>query len=286
MYNTKRIAWRAYKKGYHTGESIKWFSYFHSILTGACFTFFIGLFSVPPVNISNSFPLWWATLGFAISTLLNTGFSLFYIFASGEREFIFELHSYSKVGNLLIITSLALPVISFIMLLFYYSTHIGVIILFVTAIILLIIKRMFSEIKSTKDKIEKKKLWSIENEKFDDYDTICEHYDFPIFTPEEQTQRNIEFYFLIKINKIIKNFQDSNPQIDNMDNIDFFNNELLSIIHEMYNSRNFHPGILSKKTKELILLTMTDNNELNKEKIAEELTKLNEYIENRLYNLK
>ncbi|TGB97579.1 hypothetical protein CRG92_23815 [Escherichia sp. E2586] len=118
MYNTKRIAWRAYKKGYHTGESIKWFSYFHSILTGACFTFFIGLFSVPPVNISNSFPLWWATLGFAISTLLNTGFSLFYIFASDEREFIFELHSYSKVGNLLIITSLALPVISFIMLLF------------------------------------------------------------------------------------------------------------------------------------------------------------------------
>ncbi|TGB92363.1 hypothetical protein CRG94_15950 [Escherichia sp. E3356] len=71
-----------------------------------------------------------------------------------------------------------------------------------------------------------------------------------------------------------------------MDNIDFFNNELLSIIQEMYNSRNFHPGILSKKTKELILLTMTDNNELNKEKIAEELTKLNEYIENRLYNLK
>ncbi|TGB65850.1 hypothetical protein [Escherichia sp. E4736] len=221
MYNTKRIAWRAYKKGYHTGESIKWFSYFHSILTGACFTFFIGLFSVPPVNISNSFPLWWATLGFAISTLLNTGFSLFYIFASDEREFIFELHSYSKVGNLLIITSLALPVISFIMLLFYYSTHIGVIILFVTAIILLIIKRMFSEIKSTKDKIEKRKLWSIENDKFDDYDTICEQYDFPIFTPEEQTQRNIEFYFIIKICKIIKNFQDNNPQIDNMGNIDF-----------------------------------------------------------------
>ncbi|TGB58760.1 hypothetical protein CRI69_12675 [Escherichia sp. E4742] len=71
-----------------------------------------------------------------------------------------------------------------------------------------------------------------------------------------------------------------------MDNIDFFNNELLSIIHEMYSSRNFHPGILSKKTKKLILLTMTDNNELNKEKIAEELTKMNEYIENRLYYLK
>lgn len=286
MYNTKQIAWRAYKKGYHTGESIKWFSYFHSILTGACFTFFIGLFSVNPVNISNSVPLWWATLGFAISTLLNTGFSLFYIFASGEREFIFELHSYSKVANLLIITSLALPVISFIMLLFYYSTYIGVIILFVTAIILLIIKRMFSEIKSTKDKIEKRKLWSIENDKFDDYDTICEQYDFPIFTPEEQSQRSIELYFLIKIYKIIKNFQDSNPQIDNMANIDSFNNELLNIVHEMYNSRNFLPGILSKKTKKLILLTMTENNELNKEKISEELTKLNEYIENRLYYLK
>ncbi|MEC9561863.1 hypothetical protein, partial [Escherichia whittamii] len=75
-------------------------------------------------------------------------------------------------------------------------------------------------------------------------------------------------------------------QIDNMANIDSFNNELLNIVHEMYNSRNFLPGILSKKTKKLILLTMTKNNELNKEKISEELTKLNEYIENRLYYLK
>lgn len=70
---------------------------------------------------------------------------------------------------------------------------------------------MFSEIKSTKDKIEKRKLWLIENDKFDDYDTICEQYDFPIFTPEEQTQRNIEFYFLIKINKIIKKFSRQQP---------------------------------------------------------------------------
>ncbi len=167
MYKTKQIAWRAYKKGYHTGESIKWFSYFHSILTGACFTFFIGLFSVAPVNISNNFPLWWATLGFAISTLLNTGFSLFYIFANDEREFIFELHSYSKAVNLMIITSLALPVISFIMLLFYYSPHIGEIILCITVILSLIIKIMFSEIKSTKDKIETRKSCLIKNEKFD-----------------------------------------------------------------------------------------------------------------------
>ncbi|WP_420901373.1 hypothetical protein [Escherichia coli] len=286
MYNTKQIAWRAYKKGYHTGESIKWFSYFHSILTGACFTFFIGLFSVAPVNISNNFPLWWATLGFAISTLLNTGFSLFYIFANDEREFIFELHSYSKAVNLMIITSLALPVISFIMLLFYYSPHIGEIILCITAILSLIIKRMFSEIKSTKDKIENRKSWLIENEKFDEYHTLCEQYDFPIFTPEEQTQRNTEFYFLIKIYKIIKKYLDSNNQTDNIDNVYFFNNELLNIIHEMYNSRNPPPGILSKKTKELIILTMAENNELNKKKISEELARLNEYIDNRLYYFK
>ncbi|MCV5063193.1 hypothetical protein OFM35_32480, partial [Escherichia coli] len=68
----------------------------------------------------------------------------------------------------------------------------------------LIIKIMFSEIKSTKDKIETRKSWLIKNEKFDEYDTLCEQYDFPIFTPEEQTQRNIEFYFLIKTYKIIK----------------------------------------------------------------------------------
>lgn len=117
MYNTKRIARRAYKKGIIQGE-YKMVFIFSLNSYWSLLYLFIGLFSVPPVNISNSFPLWWATLGFAISTLLNTGFSLFYIFASGEREFIFELHSYSKVGNLLIITSLALPVISFIMLLF------------------------------------------------------------------------------------------------------------------------------------------------------------------------
>ena len=45
---------------------------------------------------------------------------------------------------------------------------------------------------------------NFKNEKFDEYDTLCEQYDFPIFTPEEQTQRNIEFYFLIKTYKIIK----------------------------------------------------------------------------------
>ncbi len=54
----------------------------------------------------------------------------------------------------------------------------------------------------------------------------------------------------------------------------------------MYNSRNPPPGILSKKTKELILLTMAENNELNKKKISEELARLNEYIDNRLYYFK
>lgn len=41
-----------------------------------------------------------------------------------------------------------------------------------------------------------------------------------------------------------------------------------------------------KKTKELILLTMAENNELNKKKISEELARLNEYIDNRLYYFK
>ncbi|HGY9275717.1 TPA: hypothetical protein ACNTXG_002189, partial [Escherichia coli] len=238
MYNKKRMAWCAYKKGYHTGESIKWFSYFHSILTGACFTFFIGLFSAGPDNISNNSPLWWATLGFAISTLLNTCFSLFYLFASDERELIFDIHSYSLTGNLLINTALFLPVISFITLLFYYSMHIGVIILFTIAIIFLIINRIFYEIKSSKDKIEKRKTWLIDNEKFDDYHKICEEYNFPILTPEEEMQRIIDFYLHIKVFEVIKKFQNSINQNNNMANIEFFRNELLNVIHEAYNIKN------------------------------------------------
>ncbi|MEL5612178.1 hypothetical protein [Serratia marcescens] len=282
MYNKKRMAWRAYKNGYHTGESIKWFSYFHSILTGACFTFFIGLFSAGPDNISSNSSLWWATLGFAISTLLNTCFSLFYLFANDERELIFDIHSYSFTGNLLINTALLLPVISFITLLFYYSTHIGVIILFTIATIFLIINRIFYEIKYSKDKIGKRKAWFIENEKFDDYHKICEEYNFPIFTPEEEMQRTIDFYLHVKVFEIIKKFQNSINQNNNMANIEIFRNELLNVIHNAYNINNSIHGKLLIKIKSLILLTISEDNEMEIDKISEELLKTSLYINSKL----
>lgn len=55
MLNGKNIAWNIYKKEYSNGKTIKLLSNFHSIISGACFTFFIGLFSAGPDSISNSY---------------------------------------------------------------------------------------------------------------------------------------------------------------------------------------------------------------------------------------
>ena len=277
--------WNAYKKDYVSGKTIKQLSYFHSIITGACFTFFIGLFSAGPDSISNSYSLWFSTLGFATSALLNTCFSLFYTFMNNERELVFEIQTYSLIGVLSLNAALFLPIISFILLLFYYSVQIGFLLLIFIASIIPLVKIICYEIKKYKNKIEKTRMKLIDEKRFDEYGVFCKKYDFPIFTKEEEIQRAINFYFHIKTDTIIESWMKSLNSDSNELNVELLKNDLLNITSEICNAQNPNYELLMK-IKNIIVLTIKKDSSTSNGEIMAEISNLTSYIEIELCHLR
>ncbi len=285
MLNGKNIAWNIYKKEYSNGKTIKLLSNFHSIISGACFTFFIGLFSAGPDSISNSYFLWMATLGFAISTLLNICFSLFYTFMNNERELIFEIHTYSRTGVILLNLSLLLPVLSFIFLIFYYSLYIGFIVLTCIIAVKYLKKMISNEIKETKSKQEKIRKMLINEKKYHELGIFCKHNDFPILTQEEEKNRIIEFYFYIKTKATINNWMKTINQDEININTEALTKSLLVILSEICKSEDSN-NELSEEIKKILLLCATDDSIVTKQELLNELQNLNERIENKIDYLK
>lgn len=285
MLNGKIIAWNIYKKEYSNGKTIKLLSNFHSIISGACFTFFIGLFSAGPDSISNSYFLWMATLGFAISTLLNICFSLFYTFMNNERELIFEIHTYSRTGVILLSLSLLLPVLSFIFLIFYHSVYIGFIVLTCIIAVKYLKKMIYSEIKETKSKQEKIRKELINEKKYHELGIFCKHNDFPILTQEEEKKRIIEFYFHIKTKITINNCVKTINQDEININTKALTKSLLVILSEICKSENSNNELL-EEIKKILLLCATDGSIVTKQELLNELQNLNERIENKIFYLK
>lgn len=285
MLNGKNIAWNIYKKEYSNGKTIKLLSNFHSIISGACFTFFIGLFSAGPDSISNSYFLWMATLGFAISTLLNICFSLFYTFMNNERELIFEIHTYSRTGVILLNLSLLLPVLSFIFLIFYYSLYIGFIVLTCIIAVKYLKKMISNEIKETKSKQEKIRKMLINEKKYHELGIFCKHNDFPILTQEEEKNRIIEFYFYIKTKVTINNWMKTINQDGININTEALTKSLLVILSEICKSEGSNNELL-EEIKKILLLCATDGSIVTKQELLNELQNLNERIENKIDYLK
>ncbi len=285
MLNGKIIAWNIYKKEYSNGKTIKLLSNFHSIISGACFTFFIGLFSAGPDSISNSYFLWLATLGFAMSTLLNICFSLFYTFMNNERELIFEIHTYSRTGVILLSLALLLPVLSFIFLIFYYSIYIGFIVITCVIAVKYLKKMISNEIKEIKSKQEKIRKMLIDEKKYDELGIFCKHYDFPILTQEEEKNRIIEFYFYIKTKITINNWMKTTNQDESNINTKALTESLLVILSEIYKSEDSNNELL-EEIKKILLLCATDNSIVTKQELLNELHNLNERIENKIDYLK
>ncbi|MBN6366261.1 MULTISPECIES: hypothetical protein [Providencia] len=209
--NFRERAFKAFKNDFYTGDAIKQYAYFHSLFTAVCFTYFIGLFSAGPNEIVKSTCLMWATTFFATALLLNVCFSIYYIFKSKfsgdiyDRKNIFEMHAYTYSINFLIILSLSTPIVGMILLVFYYSLLVGLVVICIALISLFLALHIApKEIRKFKLKYEIERSTLLKNNMFKDLYRLESIHRFPLRKIETERNVAIKFAYGIKLIDIVE----------------------------------------------------------------------------------
>ena len=262
---------------YESGEAMRWGMYIHSLLTGLSATFFIGLFSAGPEKIMESKCLWISTLLFSLSIILNSIFSVYYWFNSNDGELSFKLFTYSKLMNHTSNTAMAAPVISFVFLMFYYSSSIGVLTIVFAISLFFIVRKIIKELNDAEDKIHKDRMEAISIGNIDTLEKLDFFHDFPKTTREIKCN-TIKFCALISLKYKLVDFLTSSTQGKMYDDKDIhvLVFELISTLASLCNVESFDKDLI-KKIK--CMIVELRNNKADYDEVSNKINELIELID-------
>lgn len=205
MIDRKKMESIVYKKMFENGDVMRWGSYVHPLLVGLSATFFIGLFSAGPKEVSSSICLWISTLLFSLSIILNSIYTIYYWFSHDDKELNFQLFTYSKLMGIMSNLAILLPIISLVFLTFYYSLYIGVIIIIFVLFLPMVVMKMWKDVQSKLSVIKKKRYEYLLKGDFESLEKLDDMHSLRV-SIEEKRANIIEFCIFITLKHELANF--------------------------------------------------------------------------------
>lgn len=246
---------------HESGEFTKLLTYIHSLMTGVCVAFFIGLFSAGPTAISGSTALLISAILFSISLTMNALFSGYFLLFGGDKEITFELYAYSELINHLSMLAILLPFVSFAFMFFYFSKLVGLIFLLSLVFSSLSIVIIIKQIDKNKDILRKMELEINNLHELEEFEKI---YEFSVYSDDERKDISLEFGLLLSLKIKLNDFM-SKGGFDKED-IESIRIELINFLINICNTRVINSGlnVLIKKT--IIYLGDDNLNEIDTRK--------------------